>query len=148
MKSTSSNISEPKFKYANSETDALFDKAQEAFSTYMECVSKLRELKVMEITNEEITFQTRYMPLQSPYCALECGSLRHEADYPSLTEYASVLVASVLRKSLHENLHLDSVMCKSKMDGVDFCIEGQVSSEDLKILHELILQPEFHGRKM
>lgn len=148
MKNTSCNTPELKFKYANSETDALFDKAHEAFCTYVESVSKLRELGVMEITNEEITSQTRYLPLQSPYCVLECNSLRHEEDYPSQTEYASVVIAAVLRKSLHENLHLGSLMCKSKKDGVDFCIEGQVSLEDLRILHELILRPEFHGHKM
>lgn len=139
--------SECKSRPINGDVDALFEGARESFCTYMKCVSKLQELKIMEITDEEITSQTRYMPLQSPYCDLECSLLLHKVDYPSQTEYASVLISAVLKKSLHENLHLGTLMCKSKKDGVHFCIEGQVSSEDLRILHELIELPEYHGHR-
>lgn len=132
-------------RHTNREVSSPFDNAQEAFCTYMQCILKLRESGAMEITDEEITNQTRYMHLQSPYCEIECSSLLHKEGYPSQTEYASVLISAVLKKSLHENLHLGALMCKSEKDGVRFCIEGQVSSEDLKILHELIEPTECHG---
>lgn len=133
MKEESRNISGPRPEYMPmDEEDYIFDKASDAFDTYMECMQELKDSGNLIITSDSQSDQVVWIPLQSPYCDNESDSPFSEHQYPNRTEYIAHLLSDILRKSLHENLHLDGLMCKSEKDGVCFCIYGRMSSDSLQ----------------